>query len=76
MNPTSNVTPITPLREAIRAMHCSVSSWYDRSNPTSPRYDEDLPKAFKIGRNSFVVTEELDACIQKKIASRAEARNA
>ena len=74
MNKIANVTPITPLLEAARCINRSKSSWYDMQNPKSTRYDADLPVPFKIGRNTFVVTEELEQYIQKKIAGRANGR--
>jgi len=76
MNKIANVTHITPLREAFRRMNRSNSSGYDMLNAKSPRYDADLPVPFKIGRNTFFVTEELEQYIQKKIAARVNSYDA
>ncbi|WP_158898755.1 AlpA family transcriptional regulator [Burkholderia sp. L27(2015)] len=76
MDKLSQLTSITPLLEGVRQYHKSKSTVYDMLNPNSARYDPDMPVPFKIGRNSFFVTEELERFIQKKIATRAKARSA
>ncbi|CAD6557020.1 hypothetical protein [Paraburkholderia metrosideri] len=70
MNKPAQLTSITPLLEAVRCINRSKSTYYDMQNPKSARYDPDLPVPFKIGRSTFVVTEELEQYIQKKIATR------
>ncbi|WP_186057119.1 hypothetical protein [Burkholderia gladioli] len=70
METNPRLTPFTPILEAARSICRSKSSFYDMLDPKSARYDPDLPVPFKIGRNTFVVTEELEQYIQKKIATR------
>ena len=70
METNPRLTPFTPILEAARSICRSKSSFYDMLDPKSTRYDPDLPVPFKIGRNTFVVTAELEQYIQKKIAMR------
>lgn len=52
----------------------SKSSYYDRINPRSPRYDPKMPKPIKIGRTRRIISSEGDAYILDKVQESLTAR--
>ena len=76
MAQVQEVTSITPFLDVPRILGRAKSTVYAAANPKSEFFDPDFPVPFKIGRSTFVVTAELEAYIQKKIAARDQLRTA
>lgn len=59
------------IAEALLMTSMSRSAWYDHLNPSSPRYDPDLPRPVKLGKTSVrwvrqEVVEYLDKLVQRR----------
>lgn len=58
------------IKDVIQQLNIAESTFFDWTNPKSPRHKADFPKPVKLGRSTFYIQSEINDFLQHQAANR------